>query len=318
MSEKNLSDREFVEKYESIVSESMDDLGGFFYLYCFIFVGICTGGVYVANNCHIIGLREEYVRLILTVFIIFYLGFLISYQVICMNRSINRKSQETLGMTKEKAKRYYDTIKQNVICFRILPLVIHVCKLNPEAKESQTQMMKGWYGMNLSWIRYVNEEKYGDAESLCMEAYMNLLKKPLPYRKFFVEKLFKLAIVDDGIHNDEWTLLMDIMKQLKFNKNYFDFFIKRYGPLRMEYEEDEQESNTSTENIPVSQLKAYFAILGLEESASDVEIKRAYHKLALQHHPDLPKNADRKKECEELMKRFNEAKEKIRKSRIKK
>ena len=100
--------------------------------------------------------------------------------------------------------------------------------------------------------------------------------------------------------------------QLKFNKNYFDFFIKRYGPLRTEFEADEQGEKKSTENIPVSQLKAYFAILGLEEGASDVEIKRAYHNLALQHHPDLPKNAGRVRECEELMARINEAYEKVR------
>ena len=223
-----------------------------------------------------------------------------------------KRYEEKLGMTKEKAKHYFDTIIQNEISFRILPLVRQVCMLNPEAKESQTQMMKGWYGMDPSWIKYVYEEKYADAESLRLEAYMNLLKRPFSYRKFFVEKLFKLAIVEDGIHNDEWNLLMEIMKQLKFNKNYFDFFIKRYGPLRMEFEEDEQGSNTSTENIPVSQLKAYYAILGLEENASDEEIKKSYHSLALQHHPDLPKNAGRMKECEEMMAKINEAYEKIR------
>ena len=138
------------------------------------------------------------------------------------------------------------------------------------------------------------------------------MKESLSYRKFFVEKLFKLAIVDDGIHNDEWNLLMDIMKQLKFNKNYVDFFLKRYGPLRTEFEGDEQGEKKSTENIPISQLKTYFAILGLEEGASDQEIKRAYHNLALQHHPDLPKNADRVEECETMMARINEAYEKIR------
>ena len=139
-----------------------------------------------------------------------------------------------------------------------------------------------------------------------------LNKEPMSYRQFFVEKLFKLAVVDDGIHIDEWNLLMDIMKQLKFNKNYFDFFIKRYGPLRTEFEDDESGENTSTKSIPVSQLKAYYAILGLEEGASDVEIKKAYHNLALQHHPDLPKNADRVEECETMMARINEAYEKIR------
>ena len=166
--------------------------------------------------------------------------------------------------------------------------------------------------MDPSWIEYIYEEKHGDSESLRLAAYMNLWRKSMPYRKFFVEKLFKLAIVDDGIHIDEWNLLMDIMKQLKFNKNYVDFFLKRYGPLRTEFEGDEQGEKQSTKSIPVSQLKAYFAILGLEEGASDVEIKKAYHNLALQHHPDLPKNAGRVRECEELMSRINEAYEKIR------
>ena len=139
-----------------------------------------------------------------------------------------------------------------------------------------------------------------------------LNKEPMAYRQWFVEKLFKLAIVDDGIHNDEWTLLMDIMKQLKFNKNYVDFFLKRYGPLRTEFEGDEFGGDTSTKSIPVSLMKPYYAVLELEEGASDEEIKRAYHKLALQHHPDLPKNAGRVSECEELMARINEAYEKIR------
>ncbi|MBQ8019143.1 MAG: DnaJ domain-containing protein [Paludibacteraceae bacterium] len=46
--------------------------------------------------------------------------------------------------------------------------------------------------------------------------------------------------------------------------------------------------------------------------ASDEEIKRAYHNLALQHHPDLPKNADHVKESAAMMAKINEAVEKIR------
>ncbi|MCQ2225066.1 MAG: DnaJ domain-containing protein [Paludibacteraceae bacterium] len=49
----------------------------------------------------------------------------------------------------------------------------------------------------------------------------------------------------------------------------------------------------------------------MQEGASDDEIKRAYHELAMQHHPDRPHNADRVKECEAMMARVNEAYEKV-------
>ena len=305
MNGKNLSDSEFVEKYKSIEekSGSIKDFG-FIIFFIFIFVSIFSARK-IEHLFDLLGLNTNLMACFYFIGFLLGIGIIIFYQEIWTNRRI----QETFGMTQEKAKRNYDTIKQNVISFGVMPLVRQVCVLNPEAKESQIQMMKGWYGVSPSCVEYVYEERCGDAKSLHL-AYEDLLKRPLPYRKFFVEKLFKLAIVDDGIHNDEWNLLMDIMKQLKFNK--FDFFIKRYGPLRTEFEGDEFGGDTSTKNIPVSQLKAYFAILGLEEGASDVEIKKAYHNLALQHHPDLPKNANRVSECEDLMARINEAYEKIR------
>ncbi|MBR6112578.1 MAG: DnaJ domain-containing protein [Paludibacteraceae bacterium] len=304
---KNLSDSEFVEKYKSIEHKSYGEIG---YLCFFSFVGVLIVYIYSVKFFDL-KLYERNGAIVSSAFFMLFIG-LVGWIIHSTLNEKNRRIQETLGMTQEKAARYYYTIINNVIELRCMPLVRQVCMLNPEAKESQTQMMKGWYGMDPSRIEYIYEEKHGDSESLRLAAYMNLWRKSMPYRKFFVEKLFKLAIVDDGIHIDEWNLLMDIMKQLKFNKNYFDFFIKRYGPLRTEFDDDDPRNASSTREIPVSQLKAYFAILGLEEGASDVEIKKAYHNLALQHHPDLPKNADRVEECEELMARINEAYEKIR------
>jgi curved DNA-binding protein len=55
--------------------------------------------------------------------------------------------------------------------------------------------------------------------------------------------------------------------------------------------------------MPV-QYKDYYESLGVPRSASDAEIKKAFRKLAREHHPDVAKN---KKQAEEKFKEINEA-----------
>lgn len=55
----------------------------------------------------------------------------------------------------------------------------------------------------------------------------------------------------------------------------------------------------------VSKKKSYYEILGVSRNANADEIKKAYRKLALKHHPD--KNPDNKEEAEQKMKEINEA-----------
>ena len=52
------------------------------------------------------------------------------------------------------------------------------------------------------------------------------------------------------------------------------------------------------------QYKDYYEILGVPRSASDADIKRAFRKLAREHHPDVAKD---KKKAEEKFKEINEA-----------
>jgi curved DNA-binding protein len=55
--------------------------------------------------------------------------------------------------------------------------------------------------------------------------------------------------------------------------------------------------------MPV-QFKDYYEVLGVPRGASEAEIKKAFRKLARQHHPDVAKN---KREAEEKFKEINEA-----------
>ena len=53
-----------------------------------------------------------------------------------------------------------------------------------------------------------------------------------------------------------------------------------------------------------AQFKDYYAILGVPRTASDVEIKKSFRKLAREHHPDVAKD---KKKSEDKFKEINEA-----------
>src|SRR5689334_22286719 len=57
---------------------------------------------------------------------------------------------------------------------------------------------------------------------------------------------------------------------------------------------------------PVSK-RDYYDILGVEKEASEEDLKKAYRRLARQHHPDLHTGDHQKKAAEEKFKEINEA-----------
>ena len=70
-------------------------------------------------------------------------------------------------------------------------------------------------------------------------------------------------------------------------------------------------------NLGRNTLDAAYKVLEIEPSATDDEVKAAYRKLALKHHPDRVASLgeDIHKAAEEKFRQINEAKDKIYKAR---
>ena len=298
MSKKKLSNKAFIEKYKAIFNNE-NDIVPLLYVaiafFSFFSLTLIYGIIYSIVK-HRLSEIDIFILILCTFLII---DALCIWGIKIGKERERKKIEKELGMNEEQAQNIYFLLSNNVI-----PWFQRICMLNPSAKSGQVELLKEWFKIDDEIVNdYFFEREYAQNE---------LNDVNLSVKKNIAEKLFKLAIVEDGIHNDEWELLMSALKEFEFNKNYIEYFKKRYGPLRTEFENDRHNDNTSTEERAKLYLRPYYAILGVDENASDEEIKRAYHNLALQHHPDLAKNAGRVKESEQMMAKINEAYEKIR------
>jgi hypothetical protein len=213
----------------------------------------------------------------------------------------------------QKRKRYLKEEKRilaNASKKFVSPIIHRLCIMNLDAREAQEQFLKEVYSADKT--KEVFETEFTDSQF--NEAILYWKKKDFSDKKMFVNYLYKFTILADGIHKDEWNFMISLMSQLRFSKSFIEYFTYRYYALRTEFEDSKSkhgEEGSSTTQQSDTNLDSYYSILGVSSDASYEEVRKAYHSLALTHHPDLPKNAGRIQECEDLMIKFNEAYNKI-------
>ena len=100
--------------------------------------------------------------------------------------------------------------------------------------------------------------------------------------QMFIEILIATSLADQHIHETERQLLIHIGAQLGFGKFHIEQLIRmvsaqqRYAEHRGATDARQRQQN----------LEDAYKILGINNSASNDEVKKAYRKLMNQHHPD--------------------------------
>ncbi len=113
--------------------------------------------------------------------------------------------------------------------------------------------------------------------------------------QFFLEIQIQTAYSDSIMEADEYNLLVNIAKQLGFNKRNLTQLIamweaemrfQNYKQQQQEkYKQYDRKSSSSQEAKAPSLLDAY-AVIGVSDRDSVRDIKRAYKRLMSQNHPD--------------------------------
>jgi len=99
--------------------------------------------------------------------------------------------------------------------------------------------------------------------------------------QMFLEILLHAAYADGVLHNNEAALLKNISRSLGFSDAHFNQLEAMVRAQRF-FTGDHVPAGKS----PGDLLTDAYALLGVERSASDSEVKKSYRRLMSQHHPD--------------------------------
>lgn len=97
--------------------------------------------------------------------------------------------------------------------------------------------------------------------------------------QLFLEIQLMIAYADGELSRAEKQLLDKVCKALGVSALHFQYIHAR---VRAAQEQQKQRGHHNS----IYELKSAYGVLGVNESASDAEIKKAYRKLMSEHHPD--------------------------------
>ena len=223
--------------------------------------------------------------------------------------------------------RFHNTGTQDDIDVALLVLIAAVMKADGNVRREELDYVKQFLRKNyteekgkalLGMLRdLVKPETYIDVDAVCQQ-----IKENTDYntRYHMMDYLFALAVADNSYFPEENTVIRVIAGRLGINsRDYVSMFTRhvnsRYNSCGRSGGSSYRSSSYGTSGSAAR--KDPYRVLGLESSATDEEVKKAYRRLAMKYHPDKVEGMGEevKKNAEAQFREINEAYEQIKTAR---
>lgn len=249
------------------------------------------------------------------------IGALIGYFVgSAIGGSNNPKIEGQTNGSSRKGRAYHDTGTSADIAVSLLVLIAAVMKADGVVRKSELDYVKRFllknYGEErakeyLSILRDLVKQDI-DLNSVCQQ-----IKENTSYttRYHLLDFLMGLAEADSQFDQSEERIILIIRGRLGIYASDYMSMRERHGMntggYSSRYDSGNKDHSSGYNNTyrPASSTKDPYKVLGLDASATDEEIKKAYRRFAMKYHPDKVEHLgeEMKRSAEAQFNEINEA-----------
>ena len=225
------------------------------------------------------------------------------------DKGLDSVSDESNSGERSFSDVYGNQGHRNNFLFALLVLVAYIIRADGKVMHSEMEFVRNFLRNNFGegavaqgeqiLIKLFNEQKRqgtynyrNTVNQCCQQIAMNM---QYAERLQLLSFLSAISKADGRVTNDEVLAIRECAQWMQISKSDVE----------------------SMFNLGGNTLEEAYKVLGVSPTATDDEVRRAYRKLALQHHPDrvATLGEDIRRAAEQKLQKINEAKERIYKER---
>ena len=183
--------------------------------------------------------------------------------------SKNFKTSSSSNFYSYDTSYYSQRLSQNDFATALLILSAAVMKADSKILKSELDYVKQFFKQQFSThlaSKYISDFKDILKKDFILSEVCSTINSSMPIRQrsLLIQYLFGIAQADGIVSDSEMKVIQRISSYLRISRTEFD----------------------QIKSLFYKDVSSFYKVLGVDESSTNDEVKKAYRKMAIKHHPD--------------------------------